>query len=145
MLKKQIKKKHVESLPLNSILTTIGNIQLPNYVQELFRSGPNATVLRDRTPEEEVPLIENLIMRLDPEDREHERWKYIMARNRYRQSRKYQEQWRMWLKLVATGQWLKDNNLKCTKDDKTNKFVILPNDTYDMMLKDYVNASNAER
>lgn len=105
--------------------------------------GPTCEVNKPHQLIDLALSIESLLAQVQADERQCLRMNFASAYNSQQRTHKAAEQRRTYLKVERTRIWLKDNNLICTREDKT-KIVIMPANNYDNMLSDYMVLSGAK-
>ncbi|XP_067119305.1 uncharacterized protein [Centruroides vittatus] len=138
MSKQKPIKKNVPPTPL----VCWDDIVPPHYVIETVAHGPMYTPGSDKPLLETVmPDIERMVCGMDEVSKEHYRWKAAMRISGNRRCRKGN----IWMHIRKTKKWLAEERIILLRADKNRALVLLKEETYKTMLRQYIVDTNSEQ
>ncbi|XP_067125082.1 uncharacterized protein [Centruroides vittatus] len=136
------KQKPIEKNVPPTPLVCWDDIVPPHYVIETVAHGPTYTPGSDKPLLETVmPDIERMVCGMDEVSKEHYRWKAAMRISGNRRCRKGN----IWMHIRKTKKWLAEERIILLRADKNRALVLLKEETYKTMLRQYIVDTNSER
>lgn len=137
---KQISKKAQPSLQLEDVAMIVGDMDVPPPIKTLLTKGPMMVPHIEPRISDLAPHIDHLINEYDDLYQEKLRWELVVrkeSRNKRLSSIKEKAL------IRYTKDWMRDNSITCTRDDKSKKIIIIHQDVYHSLLEDFITNSNS--
>lgn len=143
ILKKQLPERRKRSFDLGSVLTTIGEVQIPSFAREVMEKGPSYALLKDTKVVDDIPVIERLIEDQEELEKENLRWTFLKQRDRKLTRMKIMELKQERVNINKTIKWMRENNYTLTREEKTRKMMLLERECYENFLQEYLSETGA--